>query len=261
MKNLVKNLFRSLLNTTTGYKIAQHIVWEKWAYDSVEACKIISPNNVVISGLFKGMKYPILQSAGSALFPKILGNYEDELSKPITHLLRHQYSEIIDVGCAEGYFAVGLALKQKTAKVYAFDTDTKALQLCEALAKENNVDSQFIYNGTCTAKDLANFRFTGRGLIISDCEGYEMRLFDKNSLHNLANCDLIIEIHDMYEGVSKEYFIELFKSSHDITVVQSKYKFMKDYPELNNLPVAYKNDALLIERGSRMEWLVIESKM
>jgi hypothetical protein len=35
---------------------------------------------------------------------------------------------------------------------------------------------------------------------------------------------------------------------------------MKDYPELNQLPAHYKNDAFLIERGSRMEWLVMESK-
>jgi hypothetical protein len=39
----------------------------------------ISPELVVMNGVFKGMKYPKLKSIGSSLAPKILGSYEREI--------------------------------------------------------------------------------------------------------------------------------------------------------------------------------------
>jgi hypothetical protein len=52
----------------------------------------------------------IPQAVGSALIPKLLGCYEAELHGVIACALNTTYDTIIDIGCAEGYYAVGLAL-------------------------------------------------------------------------------------------------------------------------------------------------------
>jgi SAM-dependent methyltransferase len=198
MKKLLLHLFHTCLNNRIFYKLIQIFIWEKWTFDARKISRIISPSNTVISGLFKGMQYPNLESAGSALLPKIIGNYEDELQDSFTRLLKNTYTEILDIGCAEGYFAVGFAMKQKGAKVYAYDTDAKAISLCKAMAEKNNVSAQMVYGGTCTAYELAAFKFSGRSLILSDCEGYEKELFTTQNIGNLKNSDIVIEVHDMY---------------------------------------------------------------
>src|SRR5690348_1337426 len=74
----------------------------------------------VNSGPFKGLEY-ISGAAGSAYTPKILGCYEQEIHAFIEEIINKSYSVIVDVGCAEGYYAVGFAYRSSDVKVYAFD--------------------------------------------------------------------------------------------------------------------------------------------
>src|ERR1700683_867887 len=63
--------------------------------------------NTVQQGPFRGM---ILSDAvsGSHL-PKLLGSYEAELYPVVDVILQRPYRLVIDVGCGEGYYLVGLA--------------------------------------------------------------------------------------------------------------------------------------------------------
>src|SRR5437016_2600251 len=65
---------------------------------------------VVQSGPFAGMLY-VNQAVGSAHVPKLLGSYEAELHEIMRSVLTENYATIVDVGCAEGYYAIGLALR------------------------------------------------------------------------------------------------------------------------------------------------------
>lgn len=73
---------------------------------------------VVQGGPFQGLQYvpSIVESAlavpralGSALIPKLLGCYEAELQGVLAQILATPYQDILDIGSAEGYYAVGLA--------------------------------------------------------------------------------------------------------------------------------------------------------
>jgi methylase of polypeptide subunit release factors len=119
------------------------------------------------------MAYPQAAAVGSALFPKLLGSYERELHPWIERICRGQYTEIIDVGCAEGYYAVGLARRLPNVKVYAYDIDADARQLCKAMARLNGIADRVTVRGACDAEELLSIPISGRGLIISDCGGYE----------------------------------------------------------------------------------------
>lgn len=121
----------------------------------------------VLNGPFKGMKYPSLSAVGSAVFAKLLGSYERELHPTLEIVLERSCSEIIDIGCAEGYYAVGLAMKFENAKVYAFDSDAEARKRCSIMAKLNGVADRVIVDAQYTADTLVNFKFQEKGLIIS----------------------------------------------------------------------------------------------
>ena len=63
---------------------------------------------IVLSGPFAGMKY-VNQSVGSMWFPKVLGTYELELASIIRGFCLARPPSVVDIGAAEGYYAVGVA--------------------------------------------------------------------------------------------------------------------------------------------------------
>jgi hypothetical protein len=79
----------------------------------------------VIAGPFAGMLYGNDVNCG-AYVAKLVGSYEQELHQVVHEIIGRDYRTIVDVGCAEGYYAVGLALKTKSAEIHAFDTDDDA---------------------------------------------------------------------------------------------------------------------------------------
>ncbi|MDZ7906377.1 MAG: hypothetical protein U5N55_11810 [Cypionkella sp.] len=50
---------------------------------------------------------------------RLLGAYEASLHPVIKDICTCDYAQIIDVGCAEGYYAVGLARRLPAARVFA----------------------------------------------------------------------------------------------------------------------------------------------
>lgn len=219
----------------------------------------------VLHGPFKGMKYPKTQAIGSAIFPKLIGSYESEIHSNIENLLSHNnYSEIIDVGCAEGYYAVGMAMRSPKSKIYAFDTNKEARNLCLEMARLNHVSDKVFVRSTLTPEILNNFNFTKRGLIICDCEGYEYSLFNEINLNNLSNCDLIIETHDLKNIEISTYLKKIFSSTHEVQSVYSIDDIQKalnyDYPELDNEKLEEKKRIFREWRAAIMEWIICTPK-
>ena len=229
-------------------------------FEEEKICTQLSKDKKALSGPFKGLKYNSFESAGSVLIPKILGSYEDELHTVLNSISTNNYTEIIDIGCAEGYYALGLALKFKEAKVYAYDLDEKARELCAANALANNLESKITIQSFLNATALSTFSFTGKGLIICDFEGFEKDLFTPISVSNLANCDLIIELHDCNDETISPTILPLFKNTHNLTLIKSNpQKRVTDY---NQIPVGTNITVeMLNERnGIIMYWAFLEAK-
>jgi len=78
-------------------------------------------NSVVQSGPFAGMRLIEGASWGDGdIAPKLLGVYEQELHGVFAKAAQRRYGAIVDVGSAEGFYAVGLARMFPGIKVYAF---------------------------------------------------------------------------------------------------------------------------------------------
>lgn len=221
-------------------------------------------DRIVRHGVFAGMRYPDMKAAGSALYPKLLGSYEKEIEPLLERLAAHPYTEIVVVGCAEGYYAVGLARRITTAKVFAFDIDEDAVRLCKEMARLNGVSDRVVTGAFCDADTLKHIPFTGRALILSDCEGFEKELFTQDNVPALARHELLVEVHDFIDIEISSYLRALFEPTHSIEVYSSIDDIQKarrySYPELEGLALAARKKILAERRPAIMEWFYMRPR-
>jgi SAM-dependent methyltransferase len=222
------------------------------------ALKAVSPDLTVRHGPFRGMKYPANKSVGSVLVPKLLGSYERELHPLLERLRARNYTEIVDIGCAEGFYAVGLARMFPNAKIFAYDTSPEAIRLCRLMARENGVDNRLTMGAFCDATTLQNLALTHRALVVSDCEGYEKQLFTSETVRRLAAHDVLIEVHDMVDIEISNHLRAVFKETHQLEVASSVDDIRKaqtyDYPELAPFTLAERKVLLAEWRATTMDW-------
>ena len=216
---------------------------------------------IVRGGPFKGLIYPDFIAFGSAMYPKLLGCYESELNFIFERFLKKDYHSIVDIGCAEGYYAVGIAMRKPNANVYAYDIDEKAIAACKRMATLNKVEKNIKLGSFCTSETLLNMEFGEKSLIISDCEGYEKELFNRKVAEHLKNCDLIIELHDLYSEIITPTIIDAFNQTHNLDFVYSKNTFVK-MQELDLIEDLTEDQILnfFVERNGIMVWAVITPK-
>ena len=215
----------------------------------------------VLNGPFSGMLYPEMSSLGSTFIPKLIGSYEAELHPIIEELIGKGYHEIWDVGCAEGYYAVGFAIRSKDSFVRAFDIDPNSRINCLKMAKLNSVENRVQISEKCTAETINESDFS-KGLIISDCEGYEYDLIKTVNLKE-KNLDFLIEVHEWPIDSNMDKKIRsLFQETHQVQIVTSKSDLYKakyyDYSPLNlnpNLSLDFKYNCYKECRGgNEMQW-------
>ncbi|AEV98687.1 hypothetical protein A4D02_09085 [Niastella koreensis] len=219
-------------------------------------------NSTVCHGPFKGMKY-IKRSYGSGLIPKLLGTYEQELHQVIDQIISTGYQNIVDIGCAEGYYAVGFALKCRNKpgfRVYAYDINEEALQSLKTLSALNSVSDSIIPGACCDYKDLERFKNT-KTLIFCDIEGDELSLLDPAKAPSLINYDLLVEIHDSGDeaGVIKSQLKHRFKKTHFIQLIQYTSRSISDATAITHTAnVRLRQFAVNEGRKKGMEWMWIK---
>ncbi len=231
---------------------------------SIEAIHQMFSDAVVRHGPFAGLRYAEMTAIASSLYPKLLGSYESELHPWIAEICEAGYTEIIDVGCAEGYYAVGLALRAPQAKVYAYDTYDGSRQLCTNSANLNCVADRMEIRTLFSAEELQNIPIRHRGLIVCDCDGGENEIFTEQSFRQFADWDLLIETHDCYDITISTRLAELFRETHELRVILSVDDIQKaktyDYPELAGLDLATRRAILAEYRPTLMEWHFYSSR-
>lgn len=274
MTFLTPNLFHELIRSKPvwrGFKLLlgnnKYLNELKKEAISSEAKKIRSAyfkELVVKKGPFKGMVYPEWNSRGSMLLPKLFGTYENEPWEAIEKFRSRTYAEIIDIGCAEGYYAIGLARIFSGSKVTACDIDETSRDLCKKMAVANKVEDRVHVSGKFSSEDIKLFDPKCRNLIISDCEGFENDLFTEETLVHLIHSDLIIETHDFIVPGTLERLRKLFSKTHHLDIINTigeKEKLTKvSLPELNSYLPYIRRRLISEQRPGTMYWLVIESK-
>jgi hypothetical protein len=215
--------------------------------------RFVAEHGLVVSGgPFRGMRYlPGLEASQGDLVTKLLGSYEHELHAAVAAWPGSGLALAVNVGCAEGYYAVGLALADPTLKVLAYDVDPQARRLCAALAALNLVADRVQVHGWCDPATLAALPERGVGLFV-DCEGYELTLLDPAAAPVLRHWSILVELHDFVDPTITETICARFADSHEIELIESTPRSV-DAPELSALAPRTRR-LVLDERPVAMRW-------
>lgn len=184
-------------------------------------CSVTLKNRVfrVESGPFKGMHY-VAKSIGSSLIPKILGTYESEIHELLQNFPRFDLG--LDVGAAEGYYAIGLIHSGMCRNVIAWEITSEGRHLCKQLAEMNKASDHVEIRGECIESELISVidkNSDQKVLLITDCEGFESVFFNENTSDHFRYLHIIIETHDFIcPGIHKK-IRNLLTKTHRINEV------------------------------------------
>ncbi|MBI1284710.1 MAG: hypothetical protein GC183_10285 [Thiobacillus sp.] len=206
-------------------------------------------------------------SSGSVWLPKLLGTYEIEIEPFIQDLLAKPFDTIVVAGAAEGYYAVGFALRTSCPVVYAFEPNPEARRLLGELASMNGVAEKIRLEGVCDLSTL-NQVLEGRShtLVFVDIEGGEALLLDPLMVPALKKATIVVEVHEMAVPGVGRLLRERFENTHDIIEQRTKPRRIEDYPMSRGGSLRRKlTDGAAIQllserRGCEMSWLIMSFK-
>jgi Met-10+ like-protein len=192
---------------------------KEWGIHQATREMIDSYGLTVLHGPFRGMRYSQTSLVHSSGIPIVFGTYELELQPIIEEVVSNKYDCVVDIGSAEGYYAVGLALRMHTT-VHAFDCEPREMRFLRQIAKLNSVTDLIKTGSWCKPAVLSRLVDGRRCLIISDCEGYEIDLFNEQSVAASRHSDLIVEVHEKIPGRNvKSELLKRFHTSHNHQVI------------------------------------------
>ncbi len=192
---------------------------------------------------------------------KLLGCYEAELHTALEVAIRKNPEISVNVGCAEGYYAIGLALRLPCTRHYAYDIDPAARAVCQQAAEANGVDDLLTIGGECHKETLIElFKNRTSGLLVLDCEGAEADLLTPDVVPSLAASDIIIECHDhLVPGVSQT-LMDRLSATHTCRLVREGARDPSGSPLLQPLPTFERWLAVCEFRPCLMHWLIATPK-
>lgn len=249
-----------LLKNISGYKNAIERARLK-VNESIRAYH----NNSVAYGPFKGMRLANNNWWGAeyVVAAKILGTYERQVVDLIKSYSRPD-GVFVDIGAADGYFALGVLTGELFAKTYAFEISERGRAVLKQNAILNDVEEKIEIHGEASFKTLSDVISKHEwGVVLIDIEGAEFSFLDDDTLALLKNFDIIVEMHDplLKNGVilrdqllrrASKYFDVDFLNSSDIEI--SKYR------ELGKFKDNYRLLAFSEGRRVSMEWAVFKPK-
>ncbi len=174
----------------------------------------------IVSGPFHGMQFVSSSSEGCHV-AKLLGCYERELHPWVESVIASNYEAIINIGCADGYYAVGFARRCPATQVFAFDINPAAQDACRELANQNGVSDRFHVGGIFSPKSFKDF-IGRRTLLMIDIEGNELDLLEAHPASALSGFDLIVECHDCFQPMISERLLHHFAATHDLKLVKNE---------------------------------------
>ena len=218
-------------------------------------------NNTVQQGPFKGMVMNEDQFWGQGdSSSKILGLYEKEIQDLIVSIQKDkEYSTFVDIGGADGFFAIGSLVNNLFKKCEVFEISKKGRISIQKNSKQNNVYDSIRIHDKASKASLTKIDNINNSLILCDIEGGEYELFDEKLIKKIYPSDIIIEIHKNKEN-SLVNFEKRFTKIYSITKITQEPRSLKNFKELEN--INDNNRALITSEGRSyvQEWWHLSPK-
>lgn len=218
--------------------------------------------NVVQRGPFAGMAILEEKSWGNAgdLASKLLGFYEEELHQAVEEAIAGEPDLVLNVGCAEGFYAVGLARRLPEARVVAFDIDSAAQGICRKTAELNKVQVGVMGQAT-PALLQALLEGAERPYLVMDCEGAELALLQPTIMPGLARARILVECHDFANRSITPALSERFAATHEVRRIDEGGRNPNLSPLLCALPSIDRWLVISENRPEKMNWLDLVPKV
>ena len=218
-------------------------------------------NNTVQQGPFKGMIINEDQFWGPGdRSSKILGLYEKEIQDLIVSIQKDKdYSTFVDIGGADGFFAIGSLVNNLFEKCEVFEISKKGRNSIQKNSKKNNVYDSIKIHDKASKRSLIKIDNINNSLILCDIEGGEYELFDEKLINEIYPSDIIIEIHKDKEN-SLVNFEKRFTKTYSLTKITQEPRSLKNFKELEN--INDNNRALIMSEGRSgiQEWWYLSPK-
>ncbi len=212
--------------------------------------------NRVLTGPFRGMmvaeRTPHWDDGNSGT--KLIGCYEHELHEDIETAIERKPKIIINIGCGEGFYAVGLAARCRDATSYALDTSPHARAMCANYAAMNGVQVQIV-DGATSPEQIRFQGLAGNRLYIMDCEGTEDELLDPEKCPELATSDIIVECHEFLKKDVSRRITERLQLTHQVKLVKPRLPDFDQFPFLGNSPTVMTLLVVTEKRPMPCYWL------
>ena len=216
--------------------------------------------DTVQAGPFAGMVLPADLDAPdyqTALMPILMGVFEQELSPAIRRIIESAPSLFVNVGAAEGYYAVGIARAVPGAHVVGYEMLESARDACRRVAEANGVSIDL--RGECTVAEL-NAVLDRPATLFVDCEGGERVLLDPAAVPALAQCDILVECHDMKVAGTTELMVERFQPTHEIERIEEGSRPLLAHEMFHGRSSLERLIAVCEFRGGTSNWLMLTPK-
>jgi hypothetical protein len=182
-----------------------------------EARRYASEHGMTVSGgPFARLRYPEESIEEiDAPVAKLSGTYEAELHPIISEALERQPSSFVNVGTADGYYAVGFALRSGV-RTHGFEIAPRARRLTTKVADLNGVSVTL--QGAATGRRLCALDLDG-AFVLADCEGVEAEIFDAATVAALCRAFVVIEMHEWARAGVEKLLVARFGDSHEVEIV------------------------------------------
>ena len=223
-------------------------------------------NYTIQYGLFTGMKFSKkLWWGKSDLTSMYFGFYEQQILNILSNYKNSKYKYFIDIGAANGYYAVGVLFSKIFTFSYAFEISKTGQSVIENLAKLNNVNDSIQIFGECNSISLFNLNknILNQSFILIDIEGAEFDLLNESMLCFLCNSVILIELHEFFfdNGLNKvSNLINIANKYFIINKIISSERNPNIYKELENINDDDKWLLCSERRKKSMTWLLLEPK-
>ena len=196
----------------------------------------------------------------------LLGLYESEVLDALVQLASGR-STLVDVGAADGYYAVGAVKSGLFSNAVCFEMTQAGRDVISINARRNHVEGQITVLGMAGADfvdQIPNSAWSGASdaVFLFDIEGAEFDLLTPAVFEALRSSCLIVEIHEpMQMGGGRAEQLRRDGSTHfEIHEVMTGVRNLSGFPEL----ASWSDDDRWIlcseSRGYLMRWWIFTPK-
>lgn len=213
-------------------------------------------DHTVQAGPFEGTRIaPRFAWGNASIGAVVLGCYEEQLHPIIEELIDGAPDLIVNIGSAEGTYAVGLARRVQDARIVAVDIEPDAIEAVRENGALNGIEGRIDTRCGIESSELNSLLAAAkRPAVVIDCEGCEKEYIDLGRVPALAGSVILVEVHERLVPGIGDLLRHRLASTHHITEIFESGRNPHQYEVLRSMHSIDKWLAVCEGRDETMSW-------